>query len=242
MEQLYHNMISATALRAAVLSGLLLLCACGHLTREYAKAQIDRAYLEGVTDTIAGGSDEMLFEVGTISEDCSEDPALKGYDPVQDSPDYAVLSAAGAVTISRLRDHLWRVELTDLGKLASGRQYRHIRSATCDASQVALSLAKYDHTDIIGIVEEGVHATVEANVIHELTPVGLRVKREAADAIFALDKRTLGEKMARAVQDNRLAGVLHDDLRNMAVDDTSYTVRHSFKFTKYDDGWRLGAN
>jgi hypothetical protein len=49
---------------------------------------------------------------------------------------------------------------------------------------VTIPLSQYDHLEVTGIIEDGVHAKVDASLTFNITPVGMTVRRIASDTIF----------------------------------------------------------
>lgn len=102
---------------------------------------------------------------------------LPDYDPLQSDTASAILSATGYITIRPLKKHVWSVELTESGtKSITGDKYAHEQRGDCDQWQVTVPLSKYDHLDVTGIVEDGVHAKADASLTFVITSVRIPVE------------------------------------------------------------------
>jgi len=153
-----------------------------------------------------------------------------------------VLSATGYLTVLPIKKHVWDVELTELGKRSvSGKKYGHEQKGNCDEWQVTIPLSKYDHLDVTGIVEDGVHAKVDASLTFVILPVGLAVRTVAPAAILTADTKTYGEKFAQNFLNHSLTVLLGDDLVDTPPDKDRYVKEATFAFDKYDDGWKLST-
>lgn len=164
--------------------GSLLLAGCSsHLTRSRAKTELDQL----VKRNLERGQDSphaLLFQIGLVSSGCDE--SLNDFDPVESGAEYPMLAATGYLTVTPVRKHVWRVELTDLGKKSiAGQPYAHKQNGTdCDQWQVTLPLAKFDHVEVTGVLEEGVHAKVQIAAVFTITQVGLDARKVAEKYVF----------------------------------------------------------
>jgi hypothetical protein len=216
----------------AIIALVPMLAGCnGHLSRSRAKSQLEEAARQ-VRDP--DGPHPLLVRVGTI---CG---VSDYYDPVQSRSEYIVLSAAGYLTIRpvrlRGRKSVWDVELTESGrKTIGGEKYGHEQNGDCDEWQVTIPTAKYDHLDVTGIVEEGVHARVEAAQIFVITPAGMAV-RKFASKIYG-NRMKLGNEFL-SDDHERLTNLLGEELAYAPPSADRYVIRGSFTFEKYDDGWK----
>jgi hypothetical protein len=136
-----------------------MLTACGgHLTRSDAKSQLEQQARQAQQQD-PGGPHYLLIKVGTVAN-CESHPG-SDYDPAQSDPATAALSATGYLTVRPVKKHVWDVELTESGRQSiAGEKYGHEKKGDCDQWQVTIPLAQYDHLDVTGIVEDGVHAKV----------------------------------------------------------------------------------
>jgi hypothetical protein len=165
------------------------LTGCGsHLNRSNAKAQLE-ALLKQEQKLSPFGRESLTSHVGTVSGTCIDLPLSS--DPVEDDTDNAVLAAAGYLTVRPIKPHVWDVQLTNLGAQANSTEgkYGHQQNTDCDDWQVSLPLSRYDHLEVTGIVEDGVHAKVDANLTYVITALGLAVKKIASSVIFDVEKR-----------------------------------------------------
>jgi hypothetical protein len=219
----------------AVVGMVCLLASCqSHLTRSNAKSQ-----LEGLQE-----SPHVYAHVGTLSGDCGglHDP---NYDPTFDYGN-AVLSATGYVTIRPVRRHVWEVELTQLGDrsvdqlvMGDGGKYAHDKEGDCDSWQIDFALSKYDHLDVTGILEDGIHAKVETSTTFVVTPVGLAVRKQAESVIVEVHRRVFGDNVATPQYSRERVKAMLGDLFNSPPDADRYVKYGSFTFVKFDDGWRV---
>jgi hypothetical protein len=51
---------------------------------------------------------------------------------------------------------------------------------------VTFSLSQYDHLDVTGIVEDGVHAKVDTTLTFRITPVGMAARKVASAIAFEI--------------------------------------------------------
>jgi hypothetical protein len=180
-----------------------ILGACGHLSRSDASSQIQEK-----TEAVR----EYPY-VGTVSRNC-KDLQLEAFmhdlntDPIEHDKIYRLLSDTGHITIAPVKDHVWTVQLTDLGKKVAGEQFSHLQGTDCDAWVVPIDMATVDSVDIMGIVEDGVNAKIESAVWYVLTPVALAIRER--DPTFSPNWK----------------------------DGDRYLELRKFDFVKYDDGWR----
>jgi hypothetical protein len=209
-----------------------------HLTRSQAKAQLEKAAKQE-QDKNPDGPHCLLLKVGKVA-DCEASRYPPNYDPVEWDKTTAVLSATGYVTVHPIKQRVWDVELTELGTHSiSGEKYAHNQRGDCDDWQVTIPLCKYDHLDVTGIVEEGVHAKVDATLTFVITPVGMAVRKSAPTKVFEVNKKIFGEEMAHKFLSNDLETLLGDDLIYAPLDKDRYFKKAVFAFEKYDDGWKL---
>jgi hypothetical protein len=215
---------------------LLISTACNrHLSRSNAKAQLEQLAKQEQSD----GTHTLLLKIGRVAN-CEPQPYQTNYDPVQYNAESAVLSKTGYVTIRPVKRHVWDVELTDIGRQSlAGEKYAHEQKGDCDQWQVTIPLAKYDHVDVTGIVEEGVHARVDTAITFVVTPVGMAVRRVASNVVLELDKKTYGEKLAHDFLSDKVRSLLGDDLVYLPINIDRYIKNASFPFDKYDDGWKV---
>jgi hypothetical protein len=82
--------------------------------------------------------------------------------------------------------------------------------------------SQFDHLDVIGIVEDGVHAKVDASLTFVATTVWLAVAKQ-----IPLNREKFGGT----------AQFLGDLLSGKA--ETKTVKQETFAFDKYDDGWKL---
>ena len=187
-----------------------------------------------IADTISGNCmAEYLRTRGMLAN-----KYISNYDPVESDFGAAVLSTTGYITLRPVKKHVWEVELTQLGKQAAGEKYAHTLAADCDEWQIEFVTSKYDHLDVTGIVEDGVHAKVEASVTFVITPVGMAARKVASAVVFDIDKRKFGEHFAHGALTGRIEELLGDDLAYAAPDKDAYVKQATFTFEKYDDGWK----
>ena len=213
-----------------------------HLTRDKAKAILDGVAKQNV----AGNPDALryiLIQTGLISPNCEKDGAvMKDYDPVENSNETAVLVAAGYLTATQVKPHVWTVEPTEQAQkqgLFTDR-YAHRTGANCDQWQSTIFLARYDHLDVTGIVEDGPHAKVDAAFTFMVTPAGIAIRKVARDAIYVVQKREFRDSLANDFTNSELSQMLGSELSNLPLNQNSYIKTNSFKFDRYDDGtWKL---
>jgi hypothetical protein len=234
--------LSATLFGALV---LLTFTACnsGHLTRPNAKVKLEQLAKQEQQEN-PFGPHSMSVKVGTVAncEPAPNSPPGYFYDPVQRGADYAVLSATEYITIKPIKKGVWDVELTERGKQNIAlEKYAHEQKGECDEWQVTFPLSKYDHLDVTGIVEEGVHGKVDATFTFVITPVGMAVRKVASALVFETDKKTYGEKLATDFLDGNVKSLLGDDLVYTAPDKDRYVKQATFAFDKYDDGWKVST-
>jgi len=151
--------------------------------------------------------DELKRELARRGE---EDGFRANPDPSHGDKIYSRLSATGYITIVPAKGHAWNVQLTELGKKAAGERFEHLQTTDCDAWDVPVDMATVESVDVMGIVEDGVNAKVEAYIWFALTPVALAFKKQ--DPTFRVESEETGG---------------------------SFDERKEFEFVKYDDGWRI---
>lgn len=222
----------------------LALSACSHeegrhLIRSTAKAQLERAFKNS-------SKYNLTTNIGTISGNCLDLPnhTSDKLDFVQSNKTYAVLSNTGYITIQPVKNHVWDVEPTRQGNGSIGAKYGHTQKTDCDEWQVEFVMAKFDHLDIIGIVEDGVHAKVDTLLAYKITPIGLAVMRQAASTIFKVDERTFGKELAQAFSEHIDLSrqiLLGDELARLPLDKDKFALTESIEYVKYDDGWKIVA-
>jgi len=219
--------------------GALILTACGgHLTRTMAKAQLDELAKQAQRQDL-GAPHSILASIGTVAN-CEPISYSSTYDPVESSDSTAVLSATGYMTVRPIKAHVWDVELTEIGNQSvAGEKYGHDQKGECNQWQVTIPLANYDHLDITGIVEEGVQARVDASFTFIITPVGMAARKVATPLEFGILKKMFGESFAKRFQDDYVKRLLGEDLVRTEPDKDRYIKKATFKFDKYDDGWKV---
>jgi hypothetical protein len=232
------QLLSATLFGALVFT--LAACNSGHLTRSNAKSQLEKAAKQAQQQN-PNGPHSITTHIGTVSGKCYDEQVMQDYDPVENSKEEAVLSATAYVTLRPVKKHVWDVELTQLGHQAAGEKYAHTQKPDCDAWYVQFPLSKYDHLDVTGIVEDGVHAKVDASLTFVITPVGLAVRKVASSVILETDTKTYGEKLAQDFLSNNMTTLLGDDLVYAPQDADRYVKQATFAFEKYDDGWKVST-
>ena len=184
-----------------------------HLTRDNAKSQ-----LEAVVKTEQMGlSPRLAIQIGTVFGNCSG--LTPNYEPVQFDPHYAVLSATGYVTARPIKKYVWEVALTQLGQQAIDRpKYAHEQQADCDEWQVDFPLSKYNHLDVTGIVEDGLHAKADASLIFVITPVGIAIRKVASsvvlDTLSRKNKAQVEEVLEKTGQQYRLSASRREQMRS----------------------------
>lgn len=234
-----RHTLSAVLFQVLVLT--LVACKSGHLNRANAKAELEKAQ-----QLNPYGPHSLMTHIGTVSGSCYD---RTNYDPVQSDKEDAVLLATGYITTRSIKKNVWDVELTQLGQQALGSKYGHTQKVDCDDWQVEFPLSKYDHLDVTGIVEDGVHARVDATFTFVITPVGLAVRKIASAVLFDVEKREetkllgaeTGEKLAHQFLDREVAGLLGEDLVYLPQEADRYVRQSTFAFDKYDDGWKLST-
>ena len=225
--------LTLTRLFLSVVLSCGILSGCSaHLTRSNAKAQLD-AHLKQAQSSF--GRESLTSQVGTVSGACFDSP---NYDPVENNEDTAVLVAAGFITMRPIRPHVWDVALTPSGNQAVSAKYAHTQKPDCDKWQVTFALSRYDHVEVTGILEEGIHARVDADLTYAITPVGLATRRVASSVVLEVDKRKFGERVASEHLDQTVSTML-GDLAYLPKGATSYVVPRHYPFEKFDDGWKL---
>jgi len=219
---------------AAILVCGILCCTCGctkHLSRTDAKAQLEAR--------IGKPEGKVLLSKIGITGNCGFD-GLKNYDSVERSAEIAALVAAGYVTVSPIKSHIWNVQLTQIGKQAvEGEKYGHEQNADCDEWQVSIPLSKYDHLEVNGIVEEGAHARVDTGAVFVITPAGSAVRKVAREVSFSIDKLSHGQDLAEKFRDSSLEQLLGSDLANLPLTENTYLKSGSVNFDRFDDGWKI---
>ena len=100
-------------------------------------------------------------------------------------------------------------------------------------------MSRYDHIDVTGIVEEGVHAKVDAAATFVVTPLGLTIKKIAPAVVLETEKKKYGEKLGQSLSTNELQSLLGEDLVYLPDGVDRYIKSDSVQFEKYDDGWKL---
>jgi hypothetical protein len=239
---------------SAMLFGALVLtlaaCNSGHLTRSRAKKQIEDAIKQS-----SGVPHALYIDVGTVSPICADMAELRDFDSVEHSEEDAILSTLGYLTTRQIRKHVWDVALTEQGQKAMSEKYRHKqKGADCDEWVALIPLAKYDHIDITGIVEDGVHAKADVSFAFVITPIGMDLKKGASAVLLDIDKKKLEsekksmpsiisllesqhEKYATDSLKGDLDRILGDDVVN--TDSNKYVTNTSVEFEKYDNGWKI---
>ncbi|MGA2725712.1 MAG: hypothetical protein ABSG79_25295 [Bryobacteraceae bacterium] len=232
------QLLSAALFGASVLA--LAACSSGHLTRSNAKSQLEKAAQQAQQQN-PDGPHSLTIHIGTVSGKCYNEPMMQDYDPVANSKEDALLSTTGYVTLRPVKKHVWEVELTQLGNQAAGEKYAHTQKTDCDAWYVQFPLSKYDHLDVTGIVEDGVHAKVDVLLTFVITPVGLAVRKVASSVILETDTKTYGAKLAQDFLSNNTRSILGDDLAYAPQDASRYVKQATVAFEKYDDGWNVAT-
>jgi hypothetical protein len=214
-------------------------CSDGHLTRSRAKAQLDALSKKANSDN--SGPHPLSFLIGTVSGACSDSLALKDYDTIESGAEYPMLADTGYLRIKLLKNHVWRVELTELGKKSiAGEPYAHKQSGDdCDQWQVSMPLSNFDHLDVTGVLEEGVHAKVDVSFTFAITPAGMAIRQVADKYVFANDKKQFGDKLAHDFLPDNLKRLLGDELVYAPPSQNTFVMRGSVTFNKYDDGWKV---
>lgn len=218
----------------------LVACNNGHLSRSQAKSQLETLARQ-TQQRNSDGSHDLLVRVGKVAN-CDPSSYSKEYDPVESDVTTAVLSATGYLAVRPVKKHVWSVELTERGNHSiTGEKYGHEQNGECDEWQVTVPLSRYDHLDVTGILEDGVHAKVDASLIFIITPVGLAVRKVAPTLMLEIDKKAYGEKLANDFLSGRLTSLLGDDLIYTPPDKDRYVKQVTFTFDKYDDGWKIST-
>lgn len=235
-----HAMNTTTPIHTTIVPVLsLAACNSGHLSRPNAKAQLEAMERQNQDPT---GSHSVSVRIGTVSGTCYGTPDR---DPVQFDTDDAMLSATGYLTVGAIKKYVWDVQLTELGNqniVGAMGKYAHKQDIDCDSWQVTFSLSQYDHLDITGIVEDGVHAKVDITLTFRITPVGMAVRKVASAVAFENAKNEFGETLAEKFrEDHSLQGSLSDDLETLPPDKDRYVKQATVDFEKYDDGWKLST-
>jgi hypothetical protein len=122
--------------------------------------------------------------------------AIGDYDILQkQSENYGPLRDLGALRIEpTAKPHTYTVSLTELGTQAMERQpYGHRTTKFCDASQVSLNVAKFDHVEVTGVSQDGVAATVEAQYCYKPTEFGIKFLAQPEDILMNRFQRRLSE-------------------------------------------------
>lgn len=236
------------ARRVSLALMLFTLAACnsGHLSRSKAKSQLEIAAREA-QQLNPNGPHSLITQIGTVSGSCYDQT---NYDPVEFDKGDAVLLATGYITTRSIKKNVWQVELTQLGQQALGSKYAHTQKPDCDDWQVEFPLSKYDHLNVTGIVEDGVHAKVDASLTFVITPVGRSVMKVASVVVLETEKREEtrllgpenGERLAHEFVDREVATLLGDDLVYAPQNATRYVKQATFAFEKYDDGWKVSKD
>ena len=152
-----------------------------------------------------------MFNIGTLSEACSDVPT-KDYDTIESEAVYPMLAAVGYLAVQPIKKHVWRVDLTDLGKKSiAGEPYAHKQQGNdCDEWQVTMPLSKFDHLDVTGILEDGAHAKVEFTLTFTITQAGMDVRAVAEKYVFDTSKRKFGEELSKRWLARDLESLLGD--------------------------------
>ncbi len=237
----FNGRVSTPAM-LLVIACLLASCQTDHLSRSDALSQLeDVVKIPGVTPT----THSLGVFVGTVSGNCYD---LANFDLVALLNDYAVLSAAGYITIRPLRNHVWDVELTQLGKQGTDQMVNevemtsevgHKRRINCDSKLVVFQLSKFERFEVDRILEDGVHARVDAHIAFVITPVGLAVRKQASAVVFEKDKKTFGEEAAHRLVASSTENLIGHDLANTSPDSDRIIKQQSFTFNKHDNGWKI---
>jgi hypothetical protein len=220
-----------------VVSVALCLGACNnHLSRSNAKAQIE-AGLKHMLPPGTEHSTAATFNIGSaVSGICHN---LKDYDPVGTNGEYPALAAAGFIITKPIKKDVWSVELTDKGKKSiDGEPYGHRTGIDCDQWQVTMPLSRFDHIEVTGIVEDGVHAKVDVDSTFTILQAGFDLKPIAEKYIREAQSKTIRPKFLG----DSTSSELHSFIGDIADTEPSanFFVKHgSVSFTKYDDGWKL---
>lgn len=230
-----RHTLSAAIIGALVLS--LAACGNGHLSRANAKAQIEQ-FVKQSQGPNPRSPHTLLVKIGTVAN-CKPDRYSSDNDPIERSVETTELSATGYLTVVPIKKHVWNVELTELGKRSiEDEKYAHEQIGDCDQWQVTIPLVKYDHFDVTGVMEEGVHAKVDMTVTFVVLPVGLAVRKIAPAIKLAIDTKTYGGDLAHQFALTDPTGGLPDDLF-LDLNKDRYVKHGSITFNKYDDGWKL---
>lgn len=182
-------------------------------------------------------SEPIRITIGTISDECV---GIKSLYHVEPSINNAVLSAMGLITIRAIQRHVWDLEPTSIGKQFMQEPYAHSTEFNCDYWVAAFTTSKFHHMQIIGIVEEGVHARVDASLSYAITPFGAALMKQASDILFQKNKKehNWDDNLTRGHADYELEKLM-GDLAEYPRNAKMYVVSKSFTFEKYDDGWKL---
>ncbi len=185
---------------------------------------------------------KVFLHIG-INGDCE----AKNYDAVERNATAAALVRVGYARVEPIKPHLWRVSLTQLGeKAVDGEKYHHTTQGPCDHWQVTIPLARFDHFDVTGVVNEGSYATADVQATFFLTPVAIALRPVVDDVQYQTDVTGYGMKLADSFRDGASSSgksILGSDdvyyASPLGKSLVGYTKTDRVKFAKYDDGWRV---
>jgi hypothetical protein len=234
-----------SSIRLAVIIGMSgVLISCGHLSRSDARAQLDR---QARQQEFPIAPNSVWVRIGTVSGNCYNTPQADVLGARE-----SILSAAGYITVRQIKDHSWDVELTELGNrsiVTTMGKYGHTQKTDCDFWQVSFELSKFNHLDVTGIVEDGVHAKVDALLTFIITPVGMAARKVASPILLELAKKTYGERLTQDSSEavaqefvrRNSSSLLGQELTDTPKDTDRYIKPGTFEFDKYDDGWKIST-
>jgi hypothetical protein len=192
---------------AAISIAMLTGCS-SHLSRSKVDSEMRQQYQCPHSACFPGfGGQELLLTIGKVTGSCH---GVTDYDPVQSDyrREYKALAQAGYITIKPEKRHVWNVSLTQAGRQAiKDAPYAHTQKGDCDSWQVTLPLSTFEDLIVSGVLEDGAHAKADISVKWKVTPLGLALRKEAAQ----LKLSDLGTQV-----------LVGDDLARLAVNATEY--------------------
>ena len=206
------------------------LVGCSGLTRPKAQHELDEQFkAEKISKTSMDEPPKLLLNYGLRSPYCYMEPSsarwvLNGSSKTHGPDDkQRILVRSGYLTVSKIGPVTYTLMLTQKGHAAvSGEPYGHTVKPNCDSWQVDMPFAEWDNVTVTGVVQEGIHARVEAKLCEKLTPFGAELRR------------TLPE------HDKEMIASTFFERANFYSSDGRRCETREIPFDKYDDGWRAG--
>lgn len=214
---------------SAVVSFIGFLTGCSsHLSRSRARAELTTEFQQDPNP----GDTRLFIEIGTVSKECYDLPV--DYDS---RDDYKALAQTGYITLKAEGDHIWNVALTDSGQRAKRSEpYNHIQKTNCDSWIVVFPLSVFSTVDVTGILEDGPHAKVNAEVRWKLTALGRDLKAYFDPRL--IESKSFTPSWRASTYEKSVKGILGETIMNMPRGANSYMTYLTAEYDRYDDGWK----